>query len=84
MIINSYYYSLIIVFSILCFLIVIDQNVSDYITLVFKLIKINIERFFWMVRLHPKNPITNFMMKRRYSKLAKELHKELIKKPLDE
>jgi hypothetical protein len=80
---NSYYYSLILVFSIICFMIVVDQNVADYLTLVFKLIKINIERVFWMAKLHPKNPITNYMMKRRYSKIAKELHKELTKPPLD-
>lgn len=80
---NSYYYSLILVFSIICFIIVVDQNVSDYTILIFKLIKINIERVFWMIKLHPKNPITNYMMKRKYSKIAKELHKELIKTPLD-
>lgn len=80
---NSYYYSLILVFSIICFIIVVDQNVSDYTILIFKLIKINIERVFWMIKLHPKNPITNYMMKRKYSKIAEELHKELAEPPLD-
>jgi hypothetical protein len=54
---NSYYYSLILVFSIICFIIVVDQNVSDYTILIFKLIKINIERVFWIIKLHPKNPM---------------------------
>jgi hypothetical protein len=30
-----------------------------------------------MIRFHPKNPITNFIMKRRYAKMAKELHQDL-------
>ena len=64
-------------------MLVVDRNVSDYIVLIFKLFKINIEKFFWMIKLHPKNPITNFMMKRQYEKIAKELHKELINSPLD-
>jgi hypothetical protein len=64
-------------------MILVDKNVADYITLIFKLMKINVERVFWMIRLHPKNPVTNYMMKRQYEKIAKELHKELIKKPLD-
>ena len=80
---NSYYLSLILVFSVICYMILVDKNVADYITLIFKLMKINVERVFWMIRLHPKNPVTNYMMKRQYEKIAKELHKELIKKPLD-
>lgn len=64
-------------------MIAVDRNVADYITLIFKLIKINVERAFWMIKLHPKNPVTNYMMKRQYEKIAKELHKELMKQPLD-
>lgn len=80
---DPYYLSLFLVFSIVAFMLVVDRNVSDYIVLIFKLFKINIEKFFWMIKLHPKNPITNFMMKRQYEKIAKELHKELINSPLD-
>lgn len=80
---DPYYLSLFLVFSIIAVVLVIDRNVSDYIVLVFKIFKINIEKLFWMIKLHPKNPITNFMMKRQYEKIAKELHKELINSPLD-
>jgi hypothetical protein len=31
----------------------------------------------WMIRLHPKNPITNLMMKWKYEKLARELQAEM-------
>ena len=54
-----------------------DKNVEDYLILIFKIIKINTERMFWMVRLHPRNPITNLMMKWKYEKLARELQAEM-------
>ncbi len=80
---DPYYLSLFLVFSIIAFMLIIDRNVSDYIILIFKIFKINIEKYFWMIKLHPKNPITNYMMQRQYTKIAKELHKELIQNPLD-
>jgi hypothetical protein len=33
-----------------------------------------------MIRLHPKNPISNYMMNKKYNKLAKELEEEFRKK----
>lgn len=71
-----YYYSLFLVFTIIAMMIVIDQNVGDYIILLTKIVKLNIERFYWMIRLHPKNPITNWIKEREYSKIAEELQKE--------
>jgi hypothetical protein len=65
-----------ILFAILAYLILTDKNVEDYLTLIFKMMKINVERMFWMIRLHPKNPITNLMMRWKYDKIAKELEKE--------
>ncbi len=54
----------------------VDENVSAYITLIVKLIKVNIERIWWMIRFHPSNPITNLIMKWRYARIARELEKE--------
>jgi hypothetical protein len=61
-------------------MIVLDANVADYIVLLTKIIKLNTERVFWMIRLHPKNPISNFMMNRKYDKIAKELEEEFRRK----
>jgi hypothetical protein len=69
--------------SFLAYLCYVDQNVSDYITLQIKLLGVNIERFWWMIRFHPKNPVTNFIMKLKYEKIAKELREEFDKKALD-
>lgn len=77
---NNYHYALFLIFSIIGVMIVIDANVADYIVLLTRVIKLNFERVFWMIRLHPKNPISNFMMNRKYDKIAKELEEEFRKK----
>lgn len=65
-----------IIFGILAYMILVDPNVSAYLTLVFKMTRVNIERLFWMVRFHPRNPITNLIKRWEYARLAKELEKE--------
>jgi hypothetical protein len=77
---NNYHYVLFLIFSIIGIMIVIDANVGDYIVLLTKIVKLNVERTYWTIRLHPKNPITNFMMNRKYDKIAKELEQEFLKK----
>jgi hypothetical protein len=67
----------IIIFAIIAYLIITDKNVADYLTLVFKIAKLNIDRTLWMIRLHPKNPITNLMMRWKYDRIAKELQEEM-------
>lgn len=71
------YYSSLAIFGIIAYVLIVDKNVSDAIVLVFKMIPIQIQRFFWAIRFHPRNPITNFLMERKYKKLALELQKEL-------
>jgi hypothetical protein len=77
---NNYHYALFLIFSIIGVMIVLDANVADYIVLLTRIIKLNTERVFWMIRLHPKNPISNYMMNKKYNKLAKELEEEFRKK----
>jgi hypothetical protein len=67
----------VIIFAIIAYLVITDKNVADYLTLVFKIMKLNVDRYLWMIRLHPKNPITNLMMRWKYDQIAKELEKEL-------
>ena len=66
----------IILFSIVAYLIVVDKNVAEYLTLVIKITKINIVRTLWMIRLHPNNPITNLMIKWEYYKLVRKFQNE--------
>ena len=73
----SFYYSILFVFAVLVYIIAVDRNVSDAIVLVFRFLQIKLERLYWMIRFHPRNPITNLIMRIKYEKLAQELHKEL-------
>jgi hypothetical protein len=66
-----------IIFAIIAYLIITDRNVADYLTLVFKMMKLNIERSLWMIRFHPKNPITNLIMNWKYDRIARELQEEM-------
>ena len=65
-----------IIFGILAYLMLVDENVATYLTLIFKILKVNTERMLWMIRFHPRNPITNLMMKWKYDKIARDLMKE--------
>jgi hypothetical protein len=71
------YYTSLTIFGIIAYVLIVDKNVSDAIVLVFKMIPIQVQRFFWVIRFHPRNPITNFLMERKYEKMALELQKEL-------
>lgn len=76
---NTFQATLLIIFGVVAYMMIVDRNVGDYLTLVFKMMKLNFERYMWMIRFHPKNPITNLIMKWEYEKIAKELEKELTK-----
>lgn len=64
-------------FAIVFYVISVDKNVADYLTLVFKMMKLNLERFYWMVQYHPNNFITTWRRNRQYDRIAKELQNEL-------
>jgi hypothetical protein len=59
-------------------MIVLDNNVSVYITLIFKIIKVNTERLVWMIKFHPNNFLTTWWNNRKYDKIARELEKEFM------
>jgi hypothetical protein len=75
----SFNYGILLAFGIVIYIMIVDPNVNEYLILALKMIRVNIERVYWMIRLHPKNPITNLIMRWKYDKIAKELHAELIK-----
>ena len=78
-----YYYSLFTAFVILVTMMIIDQNVADYIVLLGRLVKSKIERLYWIIRFHPalfSSPIGKWLMMRKHMRTAKELAQELSKK----
>jgi hypothetical protein len=67
---------LLIIVGVVGYMMIIDENIATYLTLVFKIMKVNTERFFWMVKYHPNNFITTWIQNRKYDQIARELEKE--------
>jgi len=81
-----YYYTLFTVFAIIITMMIVDPNVTDYIYLIGKIIKVNLERFYWMIRFHPAiltSPIGKWWMMRKYMRTAEKLAQELSQKQQD-
>lgn len=67
---------LLIIFGIIVYVIAVDENVSTYLFLLFKLTKSNISKYFWIMVYHPNNFVTTWVSSRKYDKIAKELQDE--------
>ena len=81
-----YYYTLFTVFAIIVTMMIVDPNVSDYIYLYFKIVRVKLERFYWMIRFHPAiitSPIGKWWMMRKYMRTAEKLAQELSQKQQD-
>jgi hypothetical protein len=70
-------YGLLLVLGIVLYVMIIDQNVAEYLLLVFKMMKLNVVRLLWMIRLHPNNFITTWIQNRKYGRIAKEMMEEI-------
>ena len=77
---SLYTSTLLVIFGILLYMMTVDKNVSDAILLISKWTSNSVKGFFWKLYFHPQNPITNFIMKLKYDRIALELHKELTEK----
>lgn len=77
---DIYYYAIFTIFAVILYMMYVDKNVSDYIILLSKILRLNIERFFWMIKYHPKNFITTWFQNRKYNKIAEKLEKEFMEK----
>lgn len=73
---NLYYISLLMIFSFVAYFIVTDESVAKYTIILTKIFKINIERFIWMIRYNPNNPINKYLIWRRSLQLAKQFEQE--------
>ena len=76
---NTYYLTILAVFGIVAYMMIVDQNVADFILLIPRIIKVNVERFFWKIRFHPivtTNKLSQWLMMRKYEKLIKEYEQQ--------
>ena len=59
------------------FLIITDESIAEFVYLTIGLLWINIKKRYYMVILHPYNPITNWLMERKTKKMADDLCREM-------
>lgn len=50
----TYYYILLTIFAILCYMIVVDANVSAFIVLLWKYVGVQINRFIFILKFKPR------------------------------
>jgi hypothetical protein len=69
---NSYYYSLLILFGVGLYILSVDQNASDYLLLTLSRIRINLSRFWFLLRMYPRLRYETFLLKRSMHKVSKK------------
>lgn len=60
----TYYYTLILIFAIITYMIVVDSNVAQYIILLWKLAEVNIRRGIFLIKFYPRLMWDTFNIKR--------------------
>ena len=74
---NSYFYSLLLVFIIVAWLINEDPNVGTWIDIKIQQLWLEIRRSYYLIAYHPKNFITTWRLNRKLDKLLKEYEDEM-------
>jgi hypothetical protein len=70
-------------FFLIATIMLLDRNVAEYFNLKLQIVGINLRRWYLMTKLHPRNPLTNYVMNRKMKTLAKELAIKIKEKQKD-
>ena len=74
------YYLFFIPFSIILYMMWVDENIAIYVGLTFKLIKVKLDTARWILLYHPfwiTNPISKRLSIRKYERMAEKLLKKI-------
>ncbi len=74
------YYLWFIPFTIILYMMWVDENIAIYVGLTFKLIKVKLDAARWILLYHPfwiTNPISKRLSIRKYERMAEKLLKKL-------
>lgn len=69
-----------ILFGITIYMMSIDENVSYYLNLVFRLVRVKIRRLLWWSISNPENPLTRLTISIKYLIIAARMKNEFAKK----
>lgn len=78
---NTFQSLIIISFGIIIYMMAVDDNVSHYINLILKLIRVKIRRFLWWLTSNPESPLIRLTNKIKYYIIAVKMKNEFSKKP---
>ena len=67
-----YYSSLLFIFAIVAYIIIIDPNVGKFILLLLQLAKVNINRFIFLMRFYPRLWLDSKIMRWKSSRILKK------------
>ena len=76
----SSYYLFFIPFTIILYMMWVDENIAIYVGLTFKLIKVKLDAARWILLYHPfwiTNPISKRLSIRKYERMAEKLLKKI-------
>ena len=71
---NSYIWFL--PFGVILYLMIMDENITKYVILLFESLSVYAEKKYLMIKLHPfwfTNPISQRIMMKNYEKMAQKL-----------
>ena len=68
-----------IIYAVVAYIILTDDNVAAAFYFVLKLAKANIKRQIWWLTNNPNNPVVKYFIYRRSLKLAKEMIEKINK-----
>ncbi len=74
------YYLWFIPFTIILYMMWVDENIAIYVGLTFKLIKVKLDAARWILLYHPfwiTNPISKRLSIRKYERMAEKLLKKI-------
>lgn len=74
---NPTYLTLVGILTFLVIISIYDENVPLYLWLRLKLLWIQIKTFPLIFWYHPRNPLSRWLMRRRFEKVIKQMAKEL-------
>ena len=60
----TYYYTLLLIFGIITYMIVVDSNVAQFIVLLWKLVQVNIRRGIFLIKFYPRFVLDTMNIKR--------------------
>lgn len=72
-----YYYIIFTIVAVVSYMMIVDRNIITYIELIYQSAIVQFKLAWWVVKLHPSNPISRWTFDRRIEQMTRELEEDL-------